>query len=349
VIDECALAPGSITADVTSVTVTNLQGASPSKGDTLRIEITVENTGEAVAEVSVTALLDSRRFSEYTGVPLGTTTVVLCRGSNVLTVEGGPFLASAAQDKHYALGSGDYTVSSVSLIPTGGAPFSDTDFTGQEFNLATSGALLVPVVYDAGYLPAINGHDASTVEEFLVDSFTRPNQIFTPSGADPDGAGDTATFAGGFDEMMGVKHHFRTFDGFPGETTTEDGWCEDAAAYGQTVLGMSEAWTGSGTLDSRHGFDYLIALTPNMGGGVACGWLDVQVSGMINDDHDRQQVIAVHESGHIFGAPHCDDVGDGSGGALQGYVMCSGEKHAAYPANFVWHSTSTDQMGSHWD
>jgi hypothetical protein len=66
-------------------------------------------------------------------------------------------------------------------------------------------------------------------------------------------------------------------------------------------------------------------------------------------DIDRQQVIAVHESGHIFGAPHCDDVGNGSGGALQGYVMCAGEKHARYPGQFVWHSTSTAVMKPHWD
>lgn len=149
--------------------------------------------------------------------------------------------------------------------------------------------------------------------------------------------------------MMGVRHVFRGFAGFPGETTTDQGWCEDAAAYGKTSLGMIADWTGSGTLAGRHGFDYLIALTPHMGGGVACGWLDVQVSGLINDDVDRQQVIAVHESGHLFGAPHCDDVGDGSGGPLQGYVMCSGEKHDNYPANFVWHSTSIAVMSSHWD
>ncbi|HEX5658776.1 MAG TPA: hypothetical protein VFX59_16365, partial [Polyangiales bacterium] len=91
-----------------------------------------------------------------------------------------------------------------------------------------------------------------------------------------------------------------------------------------------------------------IALTPDLAGGVACGWIDVQVSGFINRDLDRQQVIAVHETGHLFGAPHCDDVGNGSGGSLQGYVMCSGEKHEHYPEQFVWHSTSIAKMSSHW-
>lgn len=57
----------------------------------------------------------------------------------------------------------------------------------------------------------------------------------------------------------------------------------------------------------------------------------------------------MHETGHVFGAPHCDDVGDGSGGPLQGFVMCSGEKHARYPSQFVWHSTSRASMSAHWD
>jgi hypothetical protein len=72
----------------------------------------------------------------------------------------------------------------------------------------------------------------------------------------------------------------------------------------------------------------------------------VQVSGFINRDVDRQQVILVHESGHVFGSPHCGDVGNGSGGSLQGYVMCSGEKHERYPESFVWHSTSIEQMSA---
>jgi hypothetical protein len=151
--------------------------------------------------------------------------------------------------------------------------------------------------------------------------------------------------------MLDVRHLFHSLPGFPGERTTADGWCEDAAAYAEQVLGMQERWDSrpAGTRPERHGFDYLIALTPDMGGGVTCGWLDVQVSSLINHDVDRQQVVAVHESGHVFGAPHCDDVGNGAGGSLQGYVMCSGEKHPHYPSAFVWHSTSKAKMHPHWD
>jgi hypothetical protein len=111
---------------------------------------------------------------------------------------------------------------------------------------------------------------------------------------------------------------------------------------------LSGAQSGNSHPD-HHGFDFALGLTPDMGGGVTCGWLDVQVGSFINRDADRQEIVLIHETGHMFGAPHCDDVGNGSGGSLQGYVMCSGEKHANYPGQFVWHSTSRAAMGNHWD
>jgi hypothetical protein len=149
--------------------------------------------------------------------------------------------------------------------------------------------------------------------------------------------------------MLGVRQLFRTFPGFPGENVTEQGWCEDVGAYAAQVLGMQTGWTIAGTDPSHHGFDFAMGLTPDMGGGVNCGWLDVSVGSFIDRDVDRQEVVLVHETGHMFGAPHCDDVGDGEGGPLQGYVMCSGEKHANYPRQFVWHSTSRAAMSNHWD
>jgi hypothetical protein len=112
---------------------------------------------------------------------------------------------------------------------------------------------------------------------------------------------------------------------------------------------LQTGWTSAGTVPAQHGFDLALGLTPDMGGGVNCGWLDVSVGSFIDRDADRQEIVLVHETGHMFGAPHCDDVGDGEGGPLQGYVMCSGEKHANYPEQFVWHSTSRAAMMNHWD
>ncbi len=347
----CIPTSGAGAADVLAVSVSSALGGAPRKGDAIDLTHEIDNKGPGVAEVVVTPYLDSQRFTEFSGIPLGSTRAPLCRGANRVTVRGGPFLTREDGKAQFAIGSGAYTVPRVRLAPTGQNTTTDSSFDGATFNVATSTALLVPVVYDARYFSQITGNPSTTPEDYLRAAFTRQNEIFTPSGSDPDGAGSYQTFPGGFDQMMNVRHVFRSFPGFPGESTTTEGWCEDAAAYARTVLGMGAAWNSqpAGTRPERHGFDYLIALTPDLGGGVTCGWLDVQVSSLINRDLARQHVIAVHETGHVFGAPHCDDVGNGSGGSLQGYVMCSGEKHPHYPTSFVWHSTSRARMSTHWN
>lgn len=68
--------------------------------------------------------------------------------------------------------------------------------------------------------------------------------------------------------------------------------------------------------------------------------LGVQVNGVFDYDLsiDRAQLLVTHESGHLFGAPHCDP--------KLGYVMCSGELHEHYKNNgtHVWHKESRDKM-----
>lgn len=349
--DLCAARPGTLVPEILSVEVKNVDGGSPSKGDRLRIRIEIDNTGTGVGPISVTPKLDSARFSDYTGVPVGTTEVTLCEGTTFVEVEGGPFFDRDDVGKHYALGAGAYTVSSID-VTIDGVVETSSSFEGNAFEVGASNALLVPVVYDESYFEVVQGLTTDSVEAYLHQAFTRSTQLFTPSSnADPDGAGTFEDFPGGFDEMMNVRHLFRTFPGFPGESTTTDGWCEDATYYGRQSLGMAAEWASGPqeTKAERHGFDYLLAISPGLGGGVACGWIDVQVSGLINLDVDRQQIVTVHETAHIFGAPHCDDVGNGEGGPLQNYVMCSGEKHANYPEQFVFHSTSRALMSSKWN
>jgi hypothetical protein len=250
---------------------------------------------------------------------------------------------------HFALGSGDYTVTAVDVTPSLGQTATDTDFTGGSFTAEPSEALLVPVFYDERYFDEIQGPKTSP-EEYLVQAFTRPGAVFTPSTADPDGPGVSQYFPGGFDEMTGVRHVFRAFPGFPtGTFPSGSAWVDHAIAHAETVLGLSSDWGGAGTQPNRHGFDYAIALTPDLGRGIARPGASIQVSSLINRDVDRQQLIAVHESGHLFGAPDCNDLGNGNGGDLLGFVMCSGEVNASYPGHFVWHSESRAKMSSIWD
>jgi hypothetical protein len=347
---DCSGARGEVIADVVTIAVGTAHPGAPTKGDAIQLALTIENRGTGVAHARITPRLDSQRFSDYTGVPVGTKEVTLCPGTTKVVIEGGPFLTNPDNGKRYALGSGGYTVSSVQIEIDGQPTVSDRQYLGATFNVGTSNALLVPVVYDPRYLSQITGNTSTSPEAYLEAAFARPNEVFTPSGSDPDGAGTYQSFSRGFDQMMNVRHLFHAFPSTVSQPVGA-GWCEGAADAAKIALNMASAWNTqpAETRPERHGFDYLLALTPDLAGGVACSWLDVQVSGLINRDYDRQQIVAVHETGHLFGAPHCDDVGDGAGGPLQGYVMCSGEKHPRYPAQFVWHATSRNQMKPHWD
>lgn len=342
-------APGEgVALDVLSATVTGPTGAAPRKGDALSVALRLRNAGARAGRVRLTVLIDSARFSDFVDVPLGSVEVTVGRGESEVTVSGGPFLSDATQHKEYALGRGSYTLS-VRVEREGEAPMLDERLAGAAFTLAASDAVFGVVVYDRRYFDEMWGF-TGTPHEYLDRVYSRPSRVFTPSNrADPDGAGAFQDFPRGFDQMLGVRQLFRIFPGFPGEHVTAQGWCEDVGAYAAQVLGLPTGWTGAGTDPAHHGFDFALGLTPDMGGGAYCSWLDVEVSGFIGRDADRQAIVLAHETGHLFGAPHCDELGDGEGGLLQGYVMCAGERHASYPEYFVWHATSRAAMYNHWD
>jgi hypothetical protein len=332
--------------DVISASVTGPSGAAPVKGDELTVTLTVRNEGTQGTDAVLTVRIDSLRFDRFVDVPLGTSSPALvCPGEATVTLRGGPFLSDDADAQHFALGTGDYAISSVEVEHDGQAA-SDEELEGRDFSLATSNALLVPLLYHQGYFDEIQGGPWESPEAYATEAFTRFSEVFTPTTGDPDGPGDYVAYPGGYDEMMGVRHLFRSFPGYDGTFDSGENWLYGAMDYASQVLGLPQRWGGGGTRDDQHGFDYVIALTSRMGGGIAWYPFDIQVSGFINRDVDRQQVILVHESAHVFGSPHCDDVGNGSGGSLQGYVMCSGEKHDRYPGSFVYHRTSRDTMSA---
>jgi hypothetical protein len=327
-----------IQADITAVGVTNAAGQAPAKGDALKVSLTVRNLSGNAGTVKLTPTLASTRFSDFSAVPLGTIEVELAAGeTRTASFSAGPFIDDTARAKHYAIGRGAYRIDGVRL-QSGTASTVDTAYSGAAFTVAPSSHVLVSTVYDQGYFTRLNY--TRSPEAFLGEVFTRPGEVFTPTTA----GGNTGTyqsFPGGFDQMMGVTQHFRAIPGLTLDTS--QGLCEQAAAYGGKVLGLARDWTTGGSVRTNvdnHGFDYLIAMSPQMVGGVACGWLGVQVSGEFSFDMsmNRTQILAVHESGHLFGAPHCDP--------LQGYVMCAGELHEHYRQNgmYVWHRVSRDAM-----
>jgi hypothetical protein len=333
-VDAAELGPA--TADVVSVSVTGPSGAAAKKGAPLHVAITVENRGRA-GSVRLSPAVTSARFADFTGVPLGTVELALAPAAmTTATLEVGSFLSDAGG--RYALGRGDYRIDAIGVALDGAAATTDEDFTGAAFTIAPSNAIFAATLYDQAYFTAIGWTD--TPDAYMRSAFTRASELY-------DGTTYQA-HAGGFDQMMDVDQQFLVVPGLAASNGA-GGFCEQVGAYARTALGLTRDWDAdesqpSHTDVAHHGFDYLIGLTPAMGGGAACGWLGVQVSGVFNFDLslERSQIILVHESGHIFGAPHCDP--------MQGYVMCAGEQHAHYRDDkiFVWHQASRDVMRNLW-
>lgn len=322
------------------VDVEAVEVAPAVKGDALAIAIDVRNLGTTGGAVTLRPLLTADGFADFIDVPLGDVEVIVDGGGTARAeLAAGPFVDDAATGKRYALGRGDYRITAVVVS---GA--DDREYDGGAFAIGESDVVFTAVVYDQAYLDRI-GY-AGGAEQYMIDAFTREAHLFTPSAPGSDDGG-YEEHAGGFDAMMGVRQQFRAVAGLAASEEA-GGFCEQIGAYAREAFGLTRDWDvdeSAGATDrEHHGFDLLVGLTPDLGGGAACGWLGVQVSGLFDFDLslDRAQIIAVHETGHLFGAPHCDP--------LQGYVMCSGEKHPRYQADgvFVWHRVSREAMANRW-
>ncbi len=317
--------------DVVSISVTNAQGESAVKGDAIRLNIIVVNNGSTSVSATLTPKISSSRFSDFSNVNLPSATITLAASEQrQISVDAGPFIHDTVTGKHYALGSSTYTIDSIGINGV-----ADTSFSGSSFTIATSNAVLVPVLYDQAYLNSINYQ--GSIQQYLTSAFTRPSEVFTP-------ANTYESFGGGLDEIENIKHILYPLAGFTASPDT--GFCEQATAAARTKLGLAQDWVGPvSTNAENHGFDYLIGLTPEIGGGATCGWLGVQVSGIFWEGQplDLTQAIFIHEVGHIFGADHCDP--------LNGYVMCGTEDHPHYINDgiFVWHYSSVDEMENRFD
>ncbi|AKT42895.1 hypothetical protein [Chondromyces crocatus] len=337
--------PPDLRPDVIAVSVLGPTGALPVKGDMLELTLAVQNLGAGSGTVTLRPLLTSARFNDFVDVSLEPITFTLGgRETREVSLSVEPIVIDAAKGKHFALNRGDYDLSGV-IVDVAGEPLSvDTDFLGAAFTIAPSDVVFSAVVYDASYFERI-GYDG-TPETYMREAFDRATEVFTPES--PGSSEGTYTAFDGFDDMMGVRQIFHAVGGLAA-SSAGGGFCEQVGAHARAVFGLTRDWdideaNGNFTDPDHHGFDLLVGLTPEMGGGATCGWLGVQVSGQFGSDRslDRSQLVVVHETGHLFGAPHCDP--------LQGYVMCGGEQHPHYVDDkiFVWHQVSLDVMQNRW-
>ncbi|KAJ9471570.1 hypothetical protein DIPPA_28438 [Diplonema papillatum] len=329
----CSLSADCSYLPLASVTrVTDRNGKPPRKGDDLMVDIRVQGASGVQSLVKVTPYLTSKRFTDYEKVALPAVFVDVNSADRLVSVIVGTFIFDSRTYKRYAVGAGPYEIFATVERADGISEMSSLPLS---FTVGDSDAVLPAVVYDDAYFASVTGGYNPRPSTYIKEVFTRPVQQYDPS------TGAYETYRRGFDQMLGIQHLSSPVPGFSVDRLS--GYCEQAAAYVTKALGLAADWSGAvGTNTDHHGFDYVVALSPDVPGGVACGWLNVQVSGFINRDVKRQQSIVQHESGHIFGAPHCDQ---------QGYVMCSPSKHERYveDGTFVWLESSKQQLTNPFD
>ena len=333
--------------DVVAVTVTNEDAVPPTKGDAIRLEIVVRNTGTTGGAVRFEPLITSERFDDFQDVSLGTVEVPACPGETVVQVTAGPFLADRRSGKQYALGRGEYRISAITVTPKGRETLLDTRFEGSRFTIAPGKAVFVAAVYEEDYFISFGG-GVQSAEAYLEGIWQRPAAVFTPP-ADGVGEGETVEHPAGFEGVSGARLMVNAFAGFPGATVTDEGHCEDAAAYAASSLGLEGSWEGSGTQVEHHGYDYLIGMTQDFPGTVVvCPWLDVQVVRAVPGDRVASETMVMIGTGMLFQSPFCYDLGDGAGGPLLGFVMCQPEANPRHPDVFVWHASSVAALRNQW-
>ncbi len=322
--------PAKLDPSVTAIAVKNDKGEAPQKGVPLKVTFSLKNAGSVEGEVKITPTLTSSRFTDFKDVPLAATTVKLAGGaSQDVTIDVPVFLEDTAKKSRFALGRGSYQIN------------AQLEY-GQEkkaldkpsaFDIAKGKGVFALVIYDKRYFDvgAAKGADA---EKWVIETMTRKGSIYYPK------TNTKKVFQGGFDEMMGIKHIVKAVDGLDSSDAPGVDVFDRPEALATSWLNMSKKWEhGSGPGDNKHGYDYFIALDKDAFGGVTYGSAQVSGAGINGDfSKERMQILIVHESGHVFGAPHCDPV--------QGYVMCSGEKNDAYKADgeYVWYEDSYNSM-----
>ncbi|RYZ52432.1 MAG: hypothetical protein EOP07_19630 [Proteobacteria bacterium] len=324
--DPSANLPAGFLPNMLSMTVTNSSGAAPKKGDALKVTVKFENKGAKSGELKLNPFLTGSRFTDFENVPLSTVSNSLKGGEKKdIVFEIPNLIENPANSMRFALSRGGYKLN-VQMEFEG----KKVDMTKpQEFEIAKGPGVFTLVLYDKRYF-TIGGAKGQDAEKWVVETMTRKGSVYDQNSK------TKKIYAGGFDEMMGVKHIVKGVDQLD---STDDGSdvFDKPEALATKWLGLSKKWDhGSGPGTNKHGYDYFIALDYDYWGGVAFG--AAQVSGIGDETKDRMQVILVHESGHVFGAPHCDPI--------QGYVMCSGEKHEDYKKSgeFVWLDDSRNAM-----
>ncbi len=321
--------------DFATLTVLNSNGETPKKGEDLEVRVKVKNFSEKNAIYKVLPVLSSLRFTDYSNISLVAQSVELKAGEEKeLCFQIQHFFENSKNQKKYALGRGEYQIA-LTIEDEAGTLVQSSK---HKFEIEKSNAVNVLVIYDPKYFAIGENRVGRDAVDWVRESQTRSASLFDAN------SGRVQTYAGGFQELLGFKALYQAYGNAKFVETSGDvmPYFATAEAAAKEALGLERNWISicQGTCKEHHGFDYMIALNPIFMGGVALS--SGQVSGGFSYDQSqgRSQMVITHESGHVYGAPHCDPI--------QGFIMCSGEKAESYKesGDFLWHGDSLKAMNA---
>jgi hypothetical protein len=320
----------------------NPGGQAAIKGETAVFKLNLKNPGTKSGIVRFTPYLSAKNFTDYSNIKLPSFDVSL-KASESKTAEFKiqPFFKEEGGNREYALNKGDYILR---FQAEGNIQKEFKEFVGKDFRVAGSRAVFTAIHWSQAYLD--KARYTKGINEWLRESFTRRGQT-------SDGGNLFASYDGGFDQMMNIKTMWKTFPNWNPDFKLIDSLNDQnkgteivylVSAESQKRLGLKQQFQqifGQMTHPDNHGYDMEMGLTAHGLGGIALIGANSNISGIFDSDTSigRSQMILIHETGHNYGAPHCDPI--------QGFVMCSGEKHDHYTNGdgwFVWHDVSIKDM-----
>lgn len=327
--------PDAFAAAIDKVEVKSAGGQAAVKGETTVFKVNLKNAGSKSGKIKLTPFITAKGFDDYENIKLGSFEVSLgATESKTAEFKIDPFFKEEGGNREYALNKANYTLK---FQVEGDLQQEWKDFNGKDFAVGGSNAVFTAVYWSQPYLD--KARYGGSIDDWLRESFTRKGQT-------SNGANLFASYNGGFDQMMGVKTMWKTFANWRPNQNEMGRILEQVSEEGQRRLGLKQPFQNHFdskrmTHTANHGYDMEIGLTENGFGGVA--WLggNTQASGIFDGDPSigRSQMVLIHETGHNYGSDHCDPI--------QGFVMCSGEKHDHYTNGdqwFVWHDVSIAQM-----
>ena len=322
---------------VSDIKIANKDGKEPFKGELVNVSLTLTNHTADDVVATLSPRLTAKEFEDYSNVHLPSQTVTVPKNSGTtVSYELKTIFADQNSGKNYALASGDYTLAFDLVSPA--KETLSADELAKTFKVQPSNVVFAFVGWSQAFLKEASEHDpypfTGTITQFMTETWTQKSAIYDSSKK------TYQNFAGGFEEMMGIRMVFSPFEGYSKSKYSKEGGPERWFSMEKLGLDAPSKDCEGFTCPTNHGYDFVMVMDAEGDGGSAgIGWNGMQMGAFDGDRTKlRNQVAVIHEFGHNFGATHCDPI--------QGYVMCSGEKHELYTkdGSFVWLKDSIDLM-----